>query len=353
MPGGNVTATIDKVCRMYKCKQCGKEFTRKKKFCSTPCSRTWWKEHPEQRKQYGHTCKACGEPFTHKSKTRLYCSTKCSGPAGGKKRHDKILAETLKTVWSCGGGVDSTAIAVLICQGKLPKPDYAIMTDHGYDPDYVWEYVYNILMPNLQKVGVKLNIIESKQYTNTTLINSSGLLKIPAFYQDKEGKSAKGRTFCSTDWKLRPALKWLREQRLKRISNWIGIAADESQRARWSTLRWIIYEYPLIDLNLTRQDCIDLIKDAGWSLPERSSCVFCPQKTLKEWQRIKEQFPDDWNRTIEADEFIRNAKPGMFLNPKLLPIDNYVELSNIESRLQRKTKFYECNPISGHVCGEN
>ena len=32
-------------------------------------------------------------------------------------------------LWSSGGGVQSSAIAVLIAQGKLPKPDIAVMID--------------------------------------------------------------------------------------------------------------------------------------------------------------------------------------------------------------------------------
>ena len=34
-------------------------------------------------------------------------------------------------IWSCGGGTQSGAIAVLIGQGKLPKPDLCFMTDTG------------------------------------------------------------------------------------------------------------------------------------------------------------------------------------------------------------------------------
>lgn len=34
-------------------------------------------------------------------------------------------------VWSCGGGTQSGAIASLIRLGKLPRPDYAFMTDTG------------------------------------------------------------------------------------------------------------------------------------------------------------------------------------------------------------------------------
>ena len=32
-------------------------------------------------------------------------------------------------IWSSGGGVQSTALAVLICSGKLPSPDLAMIVD--------------------------------------------------------------------------------------------------------------------------------------------------------------------------------------------------------------------------------
>jgi hypothetical protein len=40
-----------------------------------------------------------------------------------------LLPAARRRLWSSGGGTQSTAIAVLILQGRLPKPDLAVIVD--------------------------------------------------------------------------------------------------------------------------------------------------------------------------------------------------------------------------------
>ena len=42
---------------------------------------------------------------------------------------------------STGAGVQSTAIALLIAEGRLPKPDVAIFADTGWEPAAVYQQV--------------------------------------------------------------------------------------------------------------------------------------------------------------------------------------------------------------------
>ena len=37
----------------------------------------------------------------------------------------------MTNIWNYGGGAQSCAIAVLILQGRLPKPDFAVIADTG------------------------------------------------------------------------------------------------------------------------------------------------------------------------------------------------------------------------------
>ena len=50
-------------------------------------------------------------------------------------------------IWSCGGGTQSGAMAVLIAQGRLPKPDLCYMTDTGWQEDIPHSACY--MCPNL------------------------------------------------------------------------------------------------------------------------------------------------------------------------------------------------------------
>jgi len=88
---------------------------------------------------------------------------------------------------------------------------------------------------------------------------------------------------------------------------------DEWHRARTSSgIAWERIEYPLLDLRLTRQDCIGIIRNAGLPIPPKSSCYFCPFHRLTEWQRIKRETPDLFVKSCEIEALFaeRRAKWG-------------------------------------------
>lgn len=57
-------------------------------------------------------------------------------------------------VWSYGGGTQSVAIAALIIQGRLPKPDYAVIADTGMEKQSTWDYMDNVTNPALKSIGL-------------------------------------------------------------------------------------------------------------------------------------------------------------------------------------------------------
>jgi hypothetical protein len=56
-------------------------------------------------------------------------------------------------VWSFGGGVQSWALAVLVAQGRLPRPDYTVIANTKREATETWEY----LCANAERVGVSGN----------------------------------------------------------------------------------------------------------------------------------------------------------------------------------------------------
>ena len=42
--------------------------------------------------------------------------------------------------WSYGGGTQSVAIAVLVAQGRLPRPELLVIADTGREATETWEY---------------------------------------------------------------------------------------------------------------------------------------------------------------------------------------------------------------------
>jgi len=273
---------------------------------------------PGEKNDMLKNCNYCKKEFKTNRSARLYCGYSCSNAATAQKREAEKLKGQPVQVWSCGGGVDSVAIAALICSGKLPKPDLALMTDCGYEKESTLNYVNNIVIPELSKSGIILNIVKTTDFVSNEIIRN-GYVMIPAFHHD--GKKIKRfKNACNLRWKVHVAYKWIRSQGVKHCHNWIGYAADEARRVGPSGRRWLKQVYPLIDLGLSRSDCIEVIKAQGWPVPERSACFMCPQQTDQSWLNMKRERPTEWKRAIEIEQEIQHVKPGVYLRKSLRPL---------------------------------
>lgn len=79
---------------------------------------------------------------------------------------------------------------------------------------------------------------------------------------------------------------------------------------RISQYHYIDFEYPLVDLNMTRKDCLQWMKDNGYPQPPRSACTFCPYHSNAEWLRIKNETPDEWAEVVALDKQLRTGFVG-------------------------------------------
>ncbi len=113
------------------------------------------------------------------------------------------------------------------------------------------------------------------------------------------------------------------------VEQWIGFSTDEFERCTttgfpsWSTPRW-----PLIELGMTRKDCIAWMAERGWKGIAKSACVGCPFHDDETWLRMADQEPDRFAELVAYDRKLRTA-PGLrakrFLHEARLPLDEAVE----------------------------
>jgi len=255
-------------------------------------------------------CAECHGEFPAKRAGQQFCCRTCANRFHGKA----IEREAAVSVWSCGGGVESTAIAVLVAEGVLPKPDIAVFVDCGWERKRTMSYLQDVLRPRLAAVGVRLQRVQTIEFGENELIDRRGYVAIPAYRRTADGKVTKLRTRCSGPWKARTAKRWLRRQGVVRCENWVGFAADESRRAKQSPNRWIRHRWPLIELGMDREDCLYAIGKAGWPKPPRSNCVMCPQHSDSEWLRMANDEPGEFKRASEIEDLVLRRCPGTFLH---------------------------------------
>lgn len=268
-------------------------------------------------------CLECRGTFNSPHRAARYCCPECANTAIARDRESRKRSGPLKTVWSCGGGVQSSAIAGLIIQGKLPKPDYAVMVDVGYEKTSSWENVHNILIPALTRVGVSLQVIRTLDYRDNDLFDPQGHCVLPA-YQVRDGKVIRFHTHCSGSWKLKVAMRWMREQGLNRVVGWVGISTDEARRKRPSPAKWYTLDYPLLSLGLSRLDCHRVLWEMGWNNVRHTSCYICPQQSNEQWLYTAARYPDDWARAVALEQSIRGRDASLTLHHSAMPLPDWL-----------------------------
>ncbi|SRR6266567_8763154 len=236
---------------------------------------------------------------------------------------------TLK-VFSYGGGVQSTAALVLAAQGKIDYKTFLFCNvgDDSEDPATL-EYVHSVAMPYAQAHNIA--IIELSR--NETLLEritgerNRGYV-IPAYTETKDGSpdGGPGRRSCTADFKVAVVARWLKEHGATKNNKAIvalGISLDEAERANYNTkISCQIIEYPLLDLRMDRQQCLNSIASTGLPIPPKSSCYFCPYHSVKTWQEMRTNRPElfkkacDLEKTIQVRQRSRNL-PMVYLTRKM------------------------------------
>ena len=242
----------------------------------------------------------------------------------------------MSEVWSCGGGTQSAAIAALIVQGKLPKPDLAVIADTGREASETWRYFNGVLCPQLRSVGVDLvrlphafhrpeMVDDGDEVWNTVDLYSGkdkNTIVMPMF-TNKTGKPGKLPKYCSNEWKSRPVDRYIRKQGLESGNIWIGFSSDEPERLRAHNpkAKWN-HSYPLFDQRMTRADCIALVEKMGWGTPPRSACWMCPYRSDAEWLHLKSTDPNDFNRAVALEQSLQIRDPDVYFHDSCEPLED-------------------------------
>ena len=222
-------------------------------------------------------------------------------------------------VFSFGGGVQSSALYLMLmheparlfkAMGELPQKVY--FADTGAETDATYAALRHMQ-------GFKAHWFEIEVVDNGSILAAAfakGDLKIsyPAFIKNGvTGKIGMGKRFCTDLYKItavqaatRKAFK-LQKIHLKEhtVSMWLGISTDEIDRVRESPEKWIQNSYPLIELGMSRDDCIDYCRQYGWE-PTKSRCYICPFQSDDNWHDLKTNSPEEFELACQMDEKIRD-----------------------------------------------
>lgn len=224
-------------------------------------------------------------------------------------------------VISLGAGVQSSAMALMASRGELLgiEVDFAIFADTQDESRKVYDWldwlekqlsfpVYRVTKGRLSDSALEMRITkDGRKFSRTN---------IPFYTLSQDGsKGIIPHRSCTSDYKIQPILKELRKrcgikrgQKTPTVTSLIGISYDEMQRMKDSRDAWVVNRWPLVEMKLRRQDCINWMVKNGYPEPPRSSCVYCPFHSNKEWRRLQIEEPDDFQKAVDFEKALQLAK---------------------------------------------
>ncbi|PIM72931.1 phosphoadenosine phosphosulfate reductase [Streptomyces sp. JV178] len=227
---------------------------------------------------------------------------------------------------SYGGGVQSTALLVLAAQREIDYRTF-LFANVGNDSEHpaTLAYIRDVALPFAAAAGIRLEALERRRRdgTSETLLQRLSrpeLRSIPIPVRMANG--APGRRSCTADFKIRVVGRWLRENGATArtpATVAIGISVDEIHRAnRRRREPHEEIDYPLLDMGLRRSDCEHLISAAGLPVPPKSSCFFCPFKTVEAWRQQRAADPELFAKSVKVEELVNQRRASLGRDPVYL-----------------------------------
>lgn len=234
---------------------------------------------------------------------------------------------------SLGGGVQSCTIAFMAARGEIEPLDFAVFADTGHEPAKVYDYL-DYMAPLLPFPLVRVRR-EGRNLADHTIAIANGEMRRdampPLYTSHPKGMLPKQ---CSKEFKTRPVERYIRDllglvpkQRGPKevcVELMIGISRDEIERMGTCEKKYIHHRHPLIEREMTRQDCLRWMEQRQLRIPTKSSCIYCPFRDQPAWRRMKLEAPDDFELACQIDEAFRPGWPGMtgeaFVHRQMVPL---------------------------------
>ena len=267
---------------------------------------------------------------------------------------------------SFSGGWQSSVLAWMAIRGEIVLPRYFLIgtADTGDERQRTYDYIETV-SSEAKKTGIAHIIAPGPKITEDWNEEFDGkrVDTAPYWTKDENGKIGQLSQQCTRHYKIRPVRRavtqWLingikprmRRSEAQRVPVvfWIGFASDEQHRASkiLSDTPRFTHRFPLIELGMTKQDCVDYIRDNQLPEPIASVCAGCFSNGLKTLRWMYENDKAAWERTVARDRYVRNglAKYGVrdqvYVFSGCVPIEELPE-RNFRLETTKETAKHEC-----------
>ena len=233
---------------------------------------------------------------------------------------------------SFGGGKDSTAMLIEMVRRNI-YADVILFADTGAERPNTYEHIKNFSHWLVDRGHMPIMTVGQNKTLEQDCLDRKALPSI-----------AYGFKTCSQRWKIAPQDKFMNNLESAkeiwksggRITKYIGYDADEYYRAKDYSDKKYTVEYPLINWNMGRSECIRVLKEEGFCNVEKSACFFCPSSRISEIKELNYSYPDLAKRAVAMENNAeltsikglgRNYSWGNVLATNDMFEDNYIDIA--------------------------
>jgi 3'-phosphoadenosine 5'-phosphosulfate sulfotransferase (PAPS reductase)/FAD synthetase len=216
-----------------------------------------------------------------------------------------------------GMGINSIAMLLDALDHNMDYTE-ACYVDHGTDwPEtiaYLWFFQDWLKEHGHKQITVLYPDVEPTEKTE-------GFDKLIDYCEYKKIIPSMMFRWCTDKFKVQVLTKYYK----KPCFNMLGIDWGERHRAKLNTYKGVENRFPLIESEMDRDDCKNLIERHGLPLPMKSGCYICPFQKNSDWKKLRRKHPDLFcraeqleNRCNEVRE--ANGKSRLYLRGKPLKV---------------------------------
>jgi hypothetical protein len=286
-----------------------------------------------------------------------------------------------------GCGQQSTSLYLMSSKGDepdfVPHFDYSLFADTGDEPSKVYDHIEYMLILDPENLPIRIlqygklsddminghhKVIrgEDCKYRAGEVIDQCS--KTPVFCKKSETGRGQMPRECTGAYKIGVIEKFIRSEILNVpygkpvpsgspiIHQYFGISYDERSRAskirnRFAKCTWAIPHFPLIDMEMSRSDCVTYnTKYIPYEVP-RSLCWHCPYRTNAMWNNLRKSSPEDFEKACRLDEQLRESGTAMaedceyplYIHRSCIPL----RIVNLDVKDSGRGTLDECDGVCG------
>lgn len=234
-----------------------------------------------------------------------------------------LVAPDGELIVSYGGGVNSVALLLALHDAGI-RPRAITMADPGSERAGTMTFRDGPMREWCVRVGFPEIIVLERRLVG---IGRARTWRLETLYDEcvrieSLPSVAYGWKKCSAKYKAEPQRWWCEVQPWvqeawaagRKIVKAIGYDLDEKRRVDASAnVEWkpanestrFASWYPLYELGLDRDGCLDLIAHHGFVAPPKSACTYCPNNTIDEWKQLRRDEPEAFAKALAMSEGAR------------------------------------------------